>query len=214
VNLGTAVDRVITEGGFDSTSTNTPRSIITAWVSTQINEALARSKFRKQMREIGPTIAGQSQYAVPSDVVDMRYAVIAGRIWRVVSMDDFIDLKVGLRSRRAGVPGVIAASFEADADAVIDLYPTPDQGAQTITAVVAVTVGDLTDETKELPLPLDVQSRIAIDGAIGLGHQRLEEDAESAAPYLQRFEEGVAMLSKRTNTRIGSGPGQIQIRRP
>lgn len=213
MNLGTAIDRVSREGGFDTTSTNTPRETLNSWITTQVNEALARSRWRKQALDIGPGVEGKSEYAIPAPVVDLRNLYVDGSPYAIASWQDVLSFQSGFGRIRGRAAGAAAASFESDTDAMILLHPAPSAGVSII-AHVAVTIGELTDETVEIPLPSDLHQRIVIDGAIGLGLQRLEESAQDAAPYLQRYEEGVAMLSKRANSRIGSGPTWIRVQRP
>lgn len=209
-----AVSKVVSEGGFDTSSSNTSADTVRSWVNERVREALATSKYRKATVEIGPTVAGQAQYALPEHVVDVRaLRVASGRRWTRASTEELYDLQGGDAWLRSS-PGAFAANFEADTDPVVELWPAPDEDGSTITLLAAVSLEAELATGDTIPLPSDLAQRIAVDGAIALGRRRIDEREDLAAGYELRFEKAVQELSRRANSRMGSGPHQIGIRRP
>jgi hypothetical protein len=163
--LSAARTKVKSEGGFDSSASNTSDSAIDGWINERVQEALATSKWRKVELELGVTVAGQAQYAVPASVVDIRaIRVDSGRRWLSVSTEDLFDLKSGDASLR-NAAGAFAANFEADADPVVELWPVPTESGLSIAALAAVTLTTDLVAADPIPLPDDLVNRLAVEGA-------------------------------------------------
>jgi hypothetical protein len=199
------------EGGFDSQSSNSSESVILSWLNQRYREMVAESKWVKSVRDLGPTVAGQGQYAVPEDVTDVRTIRVNGsRQWLLVSTEDLWALQSG-DAWTYGAAGVFAANFESDTDPVIELFPAPSTSGYEITALCAVLPSDLTTSPDATPkVPIDMHQAI-VDGAIGLGLLRVFERSDLAQPYEARFREAVDKLHRRANSRIGSGPRQFKV---
>lgn len=203
------VTAVRSEGGFDSTSSNSTDAVILSWLNQRYREMVAESKWLKSVRDLGPTVAGQAQYAVPDDVTDVRSLRINGsRQWLLVSTEDLWALQDGSAWTR-GAPGVFAPNFESDGGPVIEMFPAPTTSGYEITALCAVLPADLTvDATPKVPVDMH---QPLVDGAIALGMQRVFERSDLAAPYEGKFQGALDKLKRRANSRIGSGPRQFKV---
>jgi hypothetical protein len=132
--------------------------------------------------------------------------------WKRVSTTEMWELQAGSAYLR-GAAGAFAPNFQTDTDPVIELYPTPDTAGYTIEALAAVLpldIGDATSGATVLPVPDDLAGRICVDGPIGLGLTRLQEEADPTL-FVARYEAGKQTLKRRANSRIGSGPHQLRV---
>jgi hypothetical protein len=220
--LSTAISAV--QAQFDSTSTLSSDAVVRSWINDVVQEAVGEAKWLKKSLSLGPTVAGQSEYALPTDgttdatateVVDIvALNVDSSKPWLRISTQEMWELQAGA-SRLSWAAGAYAPNFQTDTDPVVELYPAPEEAGLTIEALAAVlplNIGDATSGATVLPLPDDVAGKIAVDGAIALGLTRLQEDTDPT-PFRARFLEGKAELKRRANTRIGSGPTRVRFGR-
>jgi hypothetical protein len=203
----TAVKR---EGGFDTQGANIDDATILSWLNEAYRRLVGESKWRKTTRELGPTVAGQSQYALSDDVTDVAALHVAGsQPWLRVSPTDLWEITVGQRSFTG--PGVFAPDWQADGTAVVELYPAPTDAGSMISALTSVLPSALTTSPDSTPaVPPDFHQAI-VDGAIGIGLHRIYERHDSAAPYDARLDGAVQKLERRGNSRVGSGPARAKI---
>jgi hypothetical protein len=211
-----AVAKVAAEGGFDSSSSSTSTTTILGWVVERVRSALAESKYRRVIRDLGPTVAGDGSYALTADIVDVRMLRVGSSTpYAVASPEHLWEIEAGDRVLLAGTPGVFVGNFEADADATIDIYPVPSTAGQAISALVAVVPAAADLELADtIPLPDDVVERIAVDGAIATGMARVYARHDDAQAFEARYRDGVQVLARRANSRVGGGAVQIPIVRP
>jgi hypothetical protein len=220
VLLSTAITRV--QAQFDSTSTLSSDAVVRSWIHECLQEAVGEARWLKKSLALGPTVADQSEYAIPTDgttdsaateVVDIIGITVNGsKPWKRVSTTEMWELQAGSAYLR-GAAGAFAPNFQTDTDPVIELYPTPDTAGYTIEALAAVLpldIGDATSGATVLPVPDDLAGRICVDGPIGLGLTRLQEEADPTL-FVARYEAGKQTLKRRANSRIGSGPHQLRV---
>lgn len=201
------VSKVRNEGGFDSTATNTDDTSILGWINEKYREMVAEAKWLKAVRTLSPISAGGSTYAIPEDVTDVRSAHLAtgGVRYTLVQLEDLWSLKMGEASMSSG--GALSANYESDTDPYIELWPAT--GGANIEALVAVIPSALTSSDSP-KVPEDVQPAI-VDGAIGVGLDRVYSRPDLAGGKEAEFQKGVQKLQRRANSRIGSGPMQARI---
>lgn len=215
--LGEAITAVRTEGGFDVSSTNSSTDVITGWIWQAVNAALGESKWRKQSRELGPTVADQAQYLLPDEVVDVASVrVNGGRPWALASsLEDVWQVQAGDGYVR-NAPGVFFANFEADTDSVVELWPVPTEAGLSIEAIAAILYADTAgaDTTTTLPLPQDLVRPIAVNGAVAIGLALLENRHGDAREHQGKADAATATLKRRANSRVGSGPSMMRIWQP
>jgi hypothetical protein len=224
VKLEAALAAVEREGGFDSSSSSTSQGTIRGWINEAVQDALAKSKYRKAVVRFGPTVAGQAQYAIPTNVVNVRTLRVGDSYgyMEIAGIEELWALKGGAASIW---PGGFLATYADDAEGstaedtkpMIEVYPAPTEDGLVIEGVAAVTPAEITDDTAgtyELPLPADLVRPIAVDGAIGIGKLRVDERADLAAPFEKRRMDAVGELTKRANGLVGGRRAQLRIRRP
>jgi hypothetical protein len=199
------VAAVVAEGGFDTTSSQTPAATVLSWVNAKYRQMVADSKWRKAVISLGPTVAGQSQYAVPDNVVDLRTIRVNGsRTWALASIEGLWGLQASDLALSSDAVGAFASSDTAAGGQVIELYPAPDTSGYAIDGMAALLPTDLA--LTDTPIvPADLHQAL-VDGAIGMGMGRVFERHDAEAVYEQRFQDGVQKLMRRTKSRIGSGP--------
>lgn len=217
--LSTAIARV--QAQFDSTAAVSNDSAVRSWIHECLQEAVGEAKWLKKSLSLGPTVADQSEYALPADgttdatpteLVDLiALSVNGSKPWLRVSTQEMWELQTGA-ARLRGAAGAFAPNFQSDTDAVVELYPTPDTAGYTIEALAAVLpldIGDATSTATVLPIPDDLAGPVCIDGPIGLGFARIGEGQDPTA-YTARFQVAKEKLRRRANSRIGSGPTQLR----
>lgn len=216
MNVSAIIDAVVGEGGFDTSAVDTTRAVILGWVQTRYNGALSASRWRKMAVPLGPTVAGQAQYALPAHVIDMRRLRVDGsRPWLRVTGEDLWDLQAGAAILR-GNTGAFAPNFEADADQVVELWPAPDKSGLAIDALCEVTdttqLADSGAGAGSVPnLPDDLHRPILVKGAIAEGLTVIEKRPDLAAPFEGEAAAAIKELTRRARSRVGSGPWQARV---
>lgn len=218
MQLQTAIDLITSQGGFDPAAAQTSDSKIRSWISAMVQEAAAEAKALKQIRELGPTVAGTQDYLVDTDIIQVRGLRVNGsRPWARASLDDlwFADADPSAAMLAGGSPGAFAPSFEVEAAQDVDdvpqfvrLWPKPSVSGYTVQALCIVghkVINDTTSTSYALQVPEDLARMIAVDGPIGLGLTLVHERADLAAPYLARYADGKSKWKARANSRIGQG---------
>lgn len=205
---------------FDTQTSATSDTVIRSWIHRCLQDAVARAKWRKALRSLGPTVAGTSVYELPEDVVDVRsLRVASSKPWSRVSTEVLWEYTAGQLPQPW--PGVFAPTFEtvaeggavADGDAAqIALYPTPATSGQAIDALCAImppAIGSGTAAGTVLPVPEDLAGKLAVDGPIAMGYREALGRMDLAKEYEARFEAGIQELARRANSRVGHGPVRL-----
>jgi hypothetical protein len=204
VTLQQLIDAVRTEGGFDVSPEQAK-----AWILQRYKAMVARAGWRMATVDVAMSVAGESQYTLSDDLVDVRRVLVGGTPYDLISAEEMFDLKSGRRFK-TGVGGLFAPAWDADAGKFVEVYPAPDTDGEAISALAAVEPPDI--ETMESPdIPVDLHEYL-VDGAIAVGLARIDERLPEADRFEQRFEDGVEKLRRRRNTRVGSGPQAIRRR--
>ena len=224
--LQAAIDAVTKEGGFESSSTATPDATIRGWINEAVQTALARSLYRKAQVDLGPTVVGQDTYDLPDNVVRVR-ALRVGSSRPYMALQSIEDLW-GLQGGDFSVyPGAFFGEFEEDGavpvtedtDPQVTVFPAPTAAGLSIPAVCAITLEAEIDATTNaatfvLPLPADLVRPIAVDGAIGIGLERVENRPDLASGFNAKYADAVGELGKRANNRVAGRGAQLRLTRP
>jgi len=220
-----ALALIQSQGGFDPTVAQTSDTLMRSWLSTAVQEAVAEAKWLKQRRKFGPTVADTSDYVVDDDVIWVKsLRVGVSRPWARATLEDLwvAEADPGSVYLTDRVNGAFAPMWEEEAAQDVDdvpklvkLWPTPTEAGLNIEAVCAVNHKPIvvgTSSSYKLQLPEDLAQKIAVDGAVAIGVQRVHERADLAAPYLARYTDGKAQLKARANSLIGGGVRYVRIR--
>jgi hypothetical protein len=202
------IDAIVQQGGFDTSATDTSRAIILQWVQERYDHALSESGYRKMVVSLGPTVVNQSQYAIPAHVIEIvKLRVDLSKPWLRITTEELWGLQAADGSYLEGdAPGAYAPNFEADADQVFELWPTPTVAGLAISGLCrTLDATALTDGSGTPGLPPDLHQRILVDGSIAVGRVRVEDRADLAGPFVAAHDDGLKALVKRANSRVGAG---------
>lgn len=179
------------------------------------NERLARmvaeSEFLMVTKSLGTTVAGQANYALATDLVDLSAVKIA-------HSDGTVSLYYGTsldllwrQDAGDGCTTGFALDFQADADVDLRLEPAPETAGETITGLYAQQPTVLAyGSTSVLPVPVDVHTHLL--AGCQADCLDLEGRQDLSAKYEQRFLEGVGKLIRRKNSRGDSdAPHRIAV---
>lgn len=207
--------KVIAEGGFDTNSVDVTAATVLSWINEQYRAMVAAAEWVRAPVEVGPTVVAQALYTLPDTVVQVsRVSVNGDDRWKRVDEEELWDLKFGRGRLYGDVVGVFGQMADAAVASVqkIELWPAPTTAGYTIQLLASVLPADLTTSAPDAtPLvPVDVHEHIC-DGAIGLGRLRVDERADLAQPFLEKYQAGVGMLLKRRRSRVQEGSWQAPV---
>ena len=206
------------QGGFDKTSLATSETVILSWLNARYRELVAESGFVKGVRNLGPTVAGQKEYALPDSVVRVtRLRVGSLRPFAPMLLDDLWELHAGHATLESGTDGAFAGSWDAEGVESVMIYPEPSEEAdqplgvdEAIEAVCVVLPSPLVAGGTGPVVPDDFHEAI-VDGAIAMGLLRDDGSAALAQPFEERFQAAIVRLKKRATARVGKGPVQARV---
>jgi hypothetical protein len=206
VTFDEIVTGVLQQGGFSVTTAEAG-----GWVNEVHKRAVAESQYVKREYSIGNTVVDQAAYDLPAVVIDLAKLYLAaentGR-WERVSIDDMWELRAG-RASLSGSGGVFAPKFKTDDTPQVELYPPPETAGIAIMVLAAVAPVTMTTGMSPV-IPEDMHGDL-LDGAIALGLLRRDERSDAAAAFEAKVERMIAKLTRRKNSRIGSGPSRIRV---
>lgn len=201
------VDDVVQEGQFDVSAAQALR-----WLSRRHRFMVAESRCFRKTVEVGPTVAGQRDYELPSDLVEIMEVLVSGTTYGKAR---HVDLPLGEAGYLIldGDGGIVAPEETSDGAAEIALYPTPGSDGDSITVRGAFLPPDLdTADDSTLKLPGDFSDAL-VAGAIATGLKRIEHRQDLAAGHEAEFREGVERLRVQTRRKYrGPGPATIRVR--
>lgn len=203
--LGEAVDQLVgaEAGGFDVS-----RQRAASLLNEGVERFASRSEWLRGEVVLGPTVVGQEQYQLPTNVVRVKGLIVAGVPYSATDVQSVWQYKVTGLPRR--VDGVYAERYNEDGGIrTIGLLPVPEEGGIDMQALAVLLPGDLKEED-ELPFPVDYR-RGPLDYATGIAYETLDENPEAGAVYLERGATLADELRRLANSRLGSGPYQIPV---
>lgn len=186
-----------------------------ALVNERYREANAKARYNLVTETLGTTVAGTTNYALTSTIIDVDKVLVGTAEYTSASRDQIGGLVSGRLTfiRSTGVSGVFAADYTAAGVVQIELYPTPETSGDTIYIEGVEEPSALTTSPDTTPIfPPDLHGKILVDGTIALIRARQDERMDSAQWFESRFVEGVEELRRRAIGRTrASGPVQIQV---
>lgn len=203
MTLQEAITRTKSEGGIDRTDAE-----VQVWILDRVRTMVADSMWRLQEASFGVTVAGTSRYAVPADVVDLKFIYIGTGRYDEISPWEMREVKTG-RGSIVGDQGVYALVANSSSVEYIDFHPIPTQAGLAITGFSSMALGTV-NLSDQLPIPADVH-RYAVYGGIAEGLAVTDERLPEADAFEARFEQGVQKLTRRRMSRSGSGVQQIRV---
>jgi hypothetical protein len=206
--LGEIVDAALSEGGIDAT----PAQAL-VWGNDRYRRLVAGSKWLRLKRALGTTAAGQATYPLADDIVDVLSVRVAQSApYRLITIDALWELQGG-ESFRATTRGLFAPAYDDDSQAEsIELYPVPEMGGDTLTALVAVLPPALA-ATDTPQVPEDFHMTGIKAGVIADGLKLIDEQHQEGSVWEGEFQQAIEDLRRRRNSRVGRGPTPIRLLR-
>ena len=216
MNRGQMINAVLGEGGFDSTTAASSRDVIAGWLNEALGTMVAESQWSKASVNLGPTVVGQSAYAVPENVIDVRTVYVGGYEYMRLGPSEMLALRVS-DAEISGGYGAFAPGYSLAGTAVVDVFPSPTVAGVAITALCSLAAVEMTEDSDVPMVPVDFHQAL-VDKAIGTGYRRVYERHDEADRFDARFSNAnpgsfgaVQKLKRRANSRIGTGPQRIRI---
>ncbi len=202
---------VLAQGGFPTSQ----QALVYGWVNEVHRKVVAETQWMMQTVTLATTVAGQTDYDIPSNVVDIVGLYLdagsgaAGESqYSKVSTTDMWEIRAGRRQLR-GSGGVFAPDYGSLGEKRIELYPAPTVTGTAIVALAAVSPATLVAGSSPV-IPEDMHGDL-LDGAIALGLLRMDERGDAASLFDARYREMVGKLQRRKNSRIGSRTARMQL---
>lgn len=203
--FGEAIDQLVgaEASGFDVARTQAARLL-----QQGVERFASRSEWIKSERDFGPTVAGQEEYELASEIVKVKGLAVAGTPYVAVDVLTIWQYKIHGLPRR--VDGAYAERFNDDGKIrALGLLPIPDVDGMSIEGL-AVLLPNQLEEADELPFPADYR-RGPLEYAKGIAYEELDENPEAGAVYLERARGLADELRELSHSRTGSGPAQAPV---
>lgn len=192
-------------------STNTSDADARAWVLSAARKLNADAQFLTTESTITTTVAGQAEYALDSQLVDLIALRIGNTIYDRVSANDIWQLEDSTNpAYLQGGGGAFAPAFTSTGLPKIVIYPTPSVAGDAIEGRQVIRIPSPADWAAEDPALPEVFDEAIVDGASAIGLKRRNEYGE-ADTHEQRFLAAVPELRRFRNSRIGSGPVRFRL---
>lgn len=184
-----------------------------ASLNDRYKRLVGESQWLLQQVNLGTTAIDQATYTLPDNVADLRYVYVQDAEgpseYSRVGDADILGLKTG-RLRTSGSGGVFAPAYSSSGGSQVELYPAPDAAGSTVYGLGAVVPADLA--LADTPaVPVDFHPAL-VDGVIADLYARVDERLDLAQVHETRFVSEIERLRRRKNSRVGSGPQQIQVK--
>lgn len=206
------VSNVLEEATFDTTSER-----VLGWLTRRHTLMCSRSKcFRKKIVLLERTVEGQSAYALPAEVVEVREVQVAGVPYGNGRHLDIATSRLGylwLQGLYVGMGGGVGTEdYDTTGAEQLSLVPAPLESGLSIEvwAICRPPVLSLTDDTT-LKVPEEFYDAL-VGGAIGTGLKRLEARPDLAASFETEFAQACEELAEQVARRFrGRGPARIRV---
>lgn len=206
------IERVLEEGGFDA-----PNSRALEWLTVRQRQMCARSRCYRKTISLGVTVNGQSDYALPAEVLELREVLVGGTLFGPMRHTDPAQGAKGWLWL-GGEGGIAGRDDNSAGEPMLRLYPTPapntpqvEPGAE-ITIYAVCRPPDLAEyNDATLKVPTEYVDAL-VSGAIATGMLRMEARPDLAQAHETIFAAACGELLQATNRRFrGSGPAQIRV---
>lgn len=183
MKLSSVVSRVRSSAG-DTDALQFTDAQLLEWINDGIRECATQNNLL-QKRATNNTLAGQSAYSLPEDILKLYSVKYDGAKLKGYTMEEFDQRNSGDAS---GSPNCYYIW-----GGVLNVYPTPDVEKSLVVEYIYYP-GDLTnnDYDKELPLPVGYHNRI-VDYCLAQVAQQ-DDDINRYTAKMQEFMTGVSQL--------------------
>lgn len=209
------VDAVVDEGGFDTSSTGIDRATVSGWVADRYRDLVVRARWRMAIQTIATTIAGEADYSLSDDVVEVDELKVNGTRYSAIGVEEMWDVDASLLGLKPGFGGVFAPTYDSTGATSIRLHPEPTTAGEDIDGLVVLQPVAFEDSSSfALAIPADFHRKLA-RGAIADGLALIDERLQEASVYEQEWEATVDALSRRKRSRVAQPVTTLRVsRRP
>lgn len=177
-------------------------------INEAVDELCVESEWTRANLDLGPTVADQAAYTLPSNLHRILRLRVGSTIYEPTDEEAAVDLQQARRS--LWVDGVWWLSFDSSGTESVSLYPTPSSSGTAITAICVVHPTALTGESDDLPTPPDYDRAVAnYVKSIAMGDE--EDNEQTRDYYLGEFERAKQKLRDLRNSRAARKGATIRI---
>jgi len=163
-----------------------------ALLSQGHRELCERSEWTQRIYDFGPSIAGTSIYALPSNYYRMLFLQVDGAPYESVDRRLLLEMAQGTWAQR---DGTYTTTMDAYGTESLLISPVPTADGQLIRGRIVYTPNDLVDGGLQ-PLVPDSFQRAIIDYVAAVVYGEVEDDSDVADRYLSEFERRLTMLKQ------------------
>jgi hypothetical protein len=171
-------------------------------------EMCVRSGWTRADLELGPTVADQVAYALPSRVHRPLKVWVNGRKYDPTDEDTIREIQSGELGLRAN--GAWWRSWDANGVESVSIYPTPS-GGLSVVALCVVYPASRMEENDDTPASPEIGHRALRDYAASVVYGYSEDNPELRQFHDEQFEQRVEMVRRLQNSRTGRGDVHMRI---
>jgi len=184
----------------------------TAEATDLLNEAqrelARRSEYpRKTVTSVGPTVAEQEAYTLPSDFLFAKELVVGTTPWTASYQERVDEMRAGWQISWDSVWWIATDSAGAE---TLHLYPTPSTPGTTIRLNYVYRPVDLVGTASPDWLPVDFHPALC-SYAASVAFKTIEDNADFAQVHMQDFEQAIINLRRYRNKRASPGAFRIPV---
>lgn len=204
------VSQLRDEIGFDVSGGD---STLLGWLNSRHRRMVVDSRcYRRRTVISGGTVAGQADYVLPPDVLEVGAVEVDGAPYDRARRQDVELAKVSL-AVFVGPSGVVAQGANGASAEVLSFYPAPDTGGLEISLLGPVRPPELSTSPVVNPVVPAEFFEGLVHGAAAVGLRRTDSRHDEANQYEQHYLSEIERLRKLVRRRWG-GVARIQIRWP
>jgi hypothetical protein len=201
--------------GFDLPGGDAARdAALLGWLNSRHRRMVADSRcYRRRTVIPGGTVAGQPDYRIPSDVLEISGVEVNGVIYNRARRREIIEVR-GALAVFLSPGGVVAQGAAGAGEEVLTLYPTPDTAGLEVALFGPVRAPELSLEPLVNPVVPAEFFEGLVHGAAVPGLRRTESRHGEADSYEQHYLSEIERLRRQTRRRWSMGPTRIRIAWP
>lgn len=194
--------------GFDATDT-----VILGWLNRRHLSMCARSKVYRRTDSSTLTVAGQQNYPLPVDLVEVYSLSVGGQPYGRGLYEDLLAGAAGFLVVN-GPGGIVVDSADDAGGPELALFPTPTVDGTPIVIYGQFTPGPLSLDPLApggLLIPDDLLDGL-VAGAVATGYTRVDSRQDLAEGLEAQFDNACEELRRRVRRQYGPrGPRQIRV---
>lgn len=183
-----------------------------AWLLDAARRLNSEAQFLTVSTSLGATVAGQSEYTLDAEIVDLAAVRVGTVVYDRAGPNDIWALEdTNNPATLDGPGGLFAPAWTATGLPKIELYPVPTADGSVIEGRQVITIPAPSDWTvDDPPIPNDMDTALW-HGAVAQGLAQKDEQLGESEWHETRFVAAAQRLQRRKNSRIGSGAVRLRV---